>query len=93
MKASWNGQLIAESTETIIIEGNHYFPPSSINREFFKPSDSHTLCPWKGVASYYNVLVDGQENSDAAWFYSDPKDAAAGIKNFVAFWKGVKVEK
>ncbi len=93
MKAYWNGQLLADSPETIIIEGNHYFPPNALKKEFFKTSDSHTLCPWKGVASYYTIVVNGEENPDAAWYYAEPKDVAAGIKGYVAFWKGVKVEK
>ncbi|MBK0383213.1 DUF427 domain-containing protein [Pedobacter sp. SD-b] len=91
MKASWNGQTVAESNETIVIENNHYFPASSIKKEFFKPSNKHTSCPWKGEASYYTLEVDGQENTDAAWFYPNPKDAAKEIKDHVAFWKGVKV--
>lgn len=93
MKASWNGKTIAESEETIVIENNHYFPPSSIDKKFFVSSNKHTSCPWKGEASYYNIDVDGNENNDAAWFYPQPKDAAKEIKDYVAFWKGVKVEK
>jgi len=92
MKAIWNGQVLAESDNTIIIENNHYFSPDSVNMAFFKPSNTHTACPWKGMASYYNVAVDGKENQDAAWYYPEPKDAAKGIKNYVAFWKGVTVE-
>jgi uncharacterized protein (DUF427 family) len=91
MKATWNNQTLAESDDTIVIENNHYFPASSINKEFFKASDKHTVCPWKGDASYYTVEVDGQTNADAAWYYPDPKDAAKEIKGYVAFWKGVKV--
>ena len=91
-KAIWNGAVLAESEKTEIVEGNHYFPPESINREYFKDSDSHTTCPWKGVASYYTIKVDGQDNKDAAWYYPAPKEAAANIKGHVAFWKGVKVE-
>jgi uncharacterized protein (DUF427 family) len=91
MKATWNNQTLAESDDTIVIENNHYFPASSINKEFFKPSDKHTVCPWKGDASYYTVEVDGQSNADAAWYYPNPKDAAKEIKDYVAFWKGVKV--
>jgi len=93
MKAIWNNQIIAESNQTIIIEGNHYFPPDSIQREFFKSSDTHTTCHWKGVASYYSLEVDGQINKDAAWHYPDTKPMASGIKGYIAFWKGVKVEK
>jgi uncharacterized protein (DUF427 family) len=92
MKAIWNGQVLAESDDTIVIENNHYFHPDSINRDFFKSSDTHTVCPWKGLASYYTIEVDGNDNPDAAWYYPEPKDAAAGIKNYVAFWKGVTVE-
>lgn len=91
MKAEWNGKVIAESDDTIVIEGNHYFPENSIKKEFFTSSGTHTTCPWKGEASYYSLEVDGKENKDAAWYYSDPKPAAAPIKNRIAFWKGVKV--
>ena len=91
MKAIWNGAVLAESDETIVIEGNHYFPEDAINREFFKPSETHTVCGWKGTASYYDVVADGKTNRDAAWFYPEPKDAAKEIKNRVAFWKGVEV--
>ncbi len=91
MKAIWNNQLLAESEETIVVENNHYFPESSLNKAFFKPSDKHTSCPWKGQASYYSLEVNGQVNTDAAWYYPDPKDAAAQIKNYVAFWKGVEI--
>ncbi len=91
MKAEWNGKVIAESDDTVVIEGNHYFPEGSIKKEFFKVSGTQTNCPWKGIASYYSLDVDGQENKDAAWYYADPKPAAAPIKNRVAFWKGVKV--
>ena len=92
MKAVWNGKVLAESNETIIIENNHYFPPNSINQEFFSKTDTHTVCPWKGTASYYTLEVDGEKNADAAWYYPTPKDAASQIKDYVAFWKGVKVE-
>jgi uncharacterized protein (DUF427 family) len=92
MKATWNGVLLAQSDETVVVEGNHYFPSDSINREYFQGSDAHTTCPWKGEASYYNVVVDGQVNKDAAWYYPDPKPAAKEIKDRVAFWRGVKVE-
>jgi uncharacterized protein (DUF427 family) len=93
MKAIWNNQIIAESEETVVIEGNHYFPPSAIKSEFFKPSQTHTTCPWKGTASYYSLEVIGESNKDAAWFYPEPKPAAREIQGHVAFWKGVKVEK
>ena len=92
MKAIWNNEVIAESNETVVIEGNHYFPHDSIKKEYFTTSDTHTTCPWKGVASYYTVEVNGSENPDAAWYYPETSDMAKGIKNYVAFWKGVKVE-
>ena len=83
--------MLAESDETIVIEGNQYFPPDSINRELVRKSSTHTTCPWKGQASYYDVIVNGDTNKDAAWFYPEPKDAAKEIKGYVAFWKGVTV--
>ena len=92
MKATWNNQVIAESNQTIVVENNHYFPAESLKKEMFKPSSTHSSCPWKGSASYYSVSVDGKINTDAAWFYPEPKDAAKQIKGYVAFWKGVKVE-
>ena len=91
MKATWNGQIIAESNDTIVVESNHYFPASSIKKDLFKSSTKHSSCPWKGEASYYSLEVDGKENTDAAWYYPNPKDAAKEIKGYVAFWKGVKV--
>ena len=91
MKASWNGAVLAESDETIVVEGNHYFPPSSLHRDALRESDHQTKCPWKGTASYYDVVVDGEENPNAAWVYRSPKDAASEIKDHVAFWKGVEV--
>ncbi len=91
-KAIWNDVIIAESNETIVVEGNHYFPPDSINRAFFKENSRHTTCPWKGVASYYDVEVDGKVNQESAWYYPDPKAAAKQIKNYVAFWRGVQVK-
>jgi uncharacterized protein (DUF427 family) len=91
MKAIWNGAVIAESDATIVVEGNHYFPPESVRREYLQPSDTHTTCPWKGVASYYHVVVGGQVNRDAAWYYPEPKPAASHIKDYVAFWRGVQV--
>lgn len=92
MKATWNEQVIAESSDTIVVENNHYFPADSVRREFFKDSDTHTTCGWKGVASYYSLVVDGRENCDAAWYYPEPKPAAAEIKDRIAFWKGVKID-
>ena len=92
MKAVWNDEILAESDKTIVIENNHYFPPQSLNRKFFKKSDSHTHCPWKGDASYYTVEVNGKQNRNAAWFYPEPMKAAEAIKDYVAFWKGVEVQ-
>lgn len=91
MKAIWNGKVIAESDDTVVIEGNHYFPADTIKKEFFVDSPLNTVCPWKGTASYYSLKVDGKENKDAAWFYTGPKEAAKVIKDRVAFWKGVEV--
>jgi uncharacterized protein (DUF427 family) len=91
MKALWHGAVLAASDDTIVVEGNHYFPPSSINMKYFRPSSTHTTCPWKGLASYYNVEVEGEVNPDAAWFYPEPKEAAQNIKNYVAFWKDVEI--
>ncbi len=92
MKATWQGTTIAESDGTVVVEGNHYFPAESIHREYFSPTDTHTTCGWKGEASYYDVKVNGAVNKDAGWYYPDPKSAAANIKNYVAFWKGVAVQ-
>ena len=92
-KAIWNDTIIAASDVFEVVEGNIYFPASSIKREYFQDSATNTTCPWKGVASYYNVVVDGQTNQDAAWNYPSPKDAAKQIKDHVAFWKGVSVER
>ena len=92
MKATWNGTVLAESDQTIVVEGNHYFPPDAVHREYFQESATHSTCPWKGEASYYTVAVDGQQNPDAAWYYPQPKDAAKEITDYVAFWHGVKVE-
>ena len=91
-KAVWNGVVLAQSEHCIALEGNQYFPPDSVNRAYLKNSDTHTLCPWKGTASYYDVVVNGQTNKDAAWYYPTPKDAAKEIANYVAFWHGVGVE-
>lgn len=90
-KAIWNGVVLAESDQTEMVEGNHYFPPNSINQEYFTENSHHTTCPWKGVASYYTIEVDGQKNENAAWYYPTPKEAASNIKNYVAFWRGVQV--
>ena len=90
-KAKWNGVVVAESDQTIVVEGNHYFPPDSINMEYFKPSDAHTFCPWKGVASYYDIIVDDGENQRAAWYYPNPSKSAKRIQNYIAFWRGVRV--
>jgi uncharacterized protein (DUF427 family) len=91
MKAIWNNQVIAESNDTVVVENNHYFPKDSVKHEYLQPSHTHTVCPWKGLASYYTLEVDGTQNLDAAWYYPDPKPAAANITGYVAFWKGVKV--
>lgn len=92
-KAIWENTVLAESDRTVEVEGNQYFPPEAIKMEFFHASDQHTTCPWKGLASYYNVEVSGKRNPNAAWYYPEPKPAAKQIKDYVAFWKGVKVEK
>ena len=92
MKAVWNDITLAESDATIEVEGNAYFPPDTIKRQYFRETATHTTCGWKGLASYYTVVVDGKANPDAAWFYPDPKPAAAEIKDYVAFWKGVRVQ-
>lgn len=92
MKAIWNNTVVAESNNTVVVEGNHYFPKDAIKPEFFTDSTTHTTCPWKGLASYYSLQVDGKANPDAAWYYPEPKDAASQIKDHVAFWKGVRVE-
>ncbi len=93
MQATWNQQVIAESDETRIVEGNHYFPPTAIKPEFYQDSARHTVCPWKGVASYYDIVVGGERNPGGAWYYPEPSHAAKQIENYVAFWQGVKVEK
>ncbi|MGA8046892.1 MAG: DUF427 domain-containing protein [Dermatophilaceae bacterium] len=92
MRATWNGTTIAESDDTVVVEGNHYFPADSLDRSLIRESDTHTVCPWKGTASYYTLVVDGKENVDAVWYYAEPKDAARQIAGRVAFWKGVVVE-
>ena len=91
MKAIWNNTVIAESDNTVVVENNHYFPAESIKKEYFKESNTHTTCPWKGVASYYTIDVDGKVNNDAAWYYPETSELARQIKGFVAFWKGVEV--
>jgi uncharacterized protein (DUF427 family) len=91
MKAIWNDVIIAESDETVIIEGNHYFPAECIKKLYFKSSNTKTVCPWKGTAAYYSIVADGMENTDAAWYYPNPTEKAENIKNHVAFWKGVKI--
>jgi uncharacterized protein (DUF427 family) len=91
-RAIWNDTVLAESDRCLVVEGNQYFPPDGIKREYFKPSETHTVCGWKGIASYYDVVVNDQVNKDAAWYYPTPKDAAGQIAGYVAFWRGVKVE-
>ena len=91
MKAIWNGETIASSDETVVVDGNHYFPADSLERRYLRESDTTSICPWKGTASYYDVLVADEVNSDAAWFYPEPKEAAEQIRGHVAFWRGVEV--
>lgn len=91
-RAIWNGAVIAESDATIVVEGNHYFPPEAVKREYLRDSQTHTICSWKGTASYYDVVVNGAVNRDAAWYYPAPKEAAKQIAGYIAFWRGVKVE-
>ena len=91
MKATWNGAVIAQSDDTVVVEGNHYFPAASVREDLLRPSDTQTVCPWKGTASYKGIEVDGQVNGDAAWYYPEPKDAAREITGRYAFWKGVEV--
>ncbi|MGB3617683.1 MAG: DUF427 domain-containing protein [Catalinimonas sp.] len=91
MQATWNGEVIADSDKTLVVEGNHYFPPEAVKQEFLRPSDKHTTCPWKGEASYHHLNVGGEQNADAAWYYPEPKGAARQIKDHIAFWKGVQV--
>jgi uncharacterized protein (DUF427 family) len=92
-RATWNGAVIAESDQIEMVEGNVYFPPEAVNRDYLRESRTHTVCGWKGTASYYDLVVDGQTNADAAWYYPQPMDAATNIRDHVAFWKGVEVEK
>lgn len=91
-KAIWNGKVLAESNDTVVVDGNHYFPPDSVNRDFFHDSNHHTVCGWKGTASYFDLSVDGKINQQAAWYYPDPKESASNIRDHVAFWKGVEVQ-
>ncbi len=91
ISAIWNGRTIAQSDDTVVVEGNHYFPESALDRTLVKPSTTTSVCGWKGTANYYSLVVDGKENKDAVWFYADPKSAASQIKGRVAFWKGVEV--
>ena len=91
VEARWNGAVIASSDETVVVEGNHYFPPDAVDASLLKPSGTTTVCPWKGTAHYFHVVVEGEENSDAAWYYPEPKPAAAEIRDRIAFWKGVEV--
>ncbi len=92
MKATWQGTVIAQSDDTVVVEGNHYFPADAVDQSLLRPSETHSVCPWKGTASYWSLEVDGATNVDAAWYYPDPKDAAAQIRDRVAFWRGVTVE-
>lgn len=91
VKAIWNDAVIAESDATVVVEGNHYFPPESVRREYLRPSDTTTVCGWKGTAQYYDLVVNGQTNAGAAWYYADPKEAAENIRGRIAFWRGVQV--
>lgn len=91
MKAIWNGQVIAESNDIVTVEGNSYFPLESVNKEYLRDSETHSRCPWKGLASYYDLVVEGKTNPDAAWYYPSPSDLASSIKEKVAFWKGVQI--
>lgn len=91
MKAIWNNEILADASETVIVDGNHYFPPASLHKQFFKKSEKQTVCSWKGTANYYDIEVNGKSNKEAAWFYPEPKSAANNITGFVAFWKGVQI--
>lgn len=91
MNATWHGTTLAESDETVVVEGNHYFPADSVKQEYLRPSETETVCPWKGTARYQTIEVDGERNEDAAWYYPEPKPAAAEIRDRVAFWRGVTV--
>ena len=91
MKAIWNGAVLAQSDQTVVVEGNHYFPQSSVNQDYLLPSETHTVCPWKGTASYYTIQAGGRTNPDAAWYYPEPKPGAEQVTDRVAFWKGVEI--
>jgi uncharacterized protein (DUF427 family) len=91
VRATWNGVLLAESDDTVVVEGNHYFPASAVRTDYLRPSQTHTFCPWKGTASYYSIEIDGETNRDAAWYYPEPKDAATAVTDRNAFWRGVTV--
>jgi uncharacterized protein (DUF427 family) len=91
VKASWNGAVIAQSDDTVVVEGNHYFPPEAVNHDFLRPSATTSVCPWKGTAHYHSLEVGGKENPDAAWYYPEPKAAAGNIRGRIAFWKGVEI--
>ena len=91
MQAIWNGKVIAKSDDTVVVEGNHYFPASAVDRDYLAQSSKTSVCPWKGTANYYSLMVDGETNADAAWYYPDPKPAAAEIQGRIAFWRGVQV--
>ena len=91
-KATWNGTVLAQSNDTVIIDGNHYFPPVSVNKQYFQESNTHSTCPWKGTANYYDIEVNGQTNKDAAWFYPNAKEKAKHFEGYVAFWRGVQIE-
>ncbi len=91
-KAIWNNVVLAESTQTVVVEGNHYFPPESVNWQYFQHSQERTVCPWKGIASYYDIVINGQVNKGGAWYYPEPKPSAANVKGRIAFWRGVRVE-
>jgi len=91
MRAIWNGEIVADSNETEIVEGNHYFPPESVNHEFLRETPTRTTCPWKGIANYYDVVVDEKVNCDAAWYYPEAKEAAKSIEGRIAFWRGIDV--
>lgn len=92
MRALWKGEVIAESDDTVVVEGNHYFPPEAVERQFLRDSAESSVCPWKGTAAYYDIEVDGERNAGAAWYYPEPKPEAAAIANHVAFWRGVEIE-
>ena len=92
MQAIWKGTVVAESDQTVVVEGNHYFPPTALRAEYFEPSSTHTVCGWKGLASYYTLTVGGAQNIDSAWYYPEPKEAVRQIAGYVAFWRGVQIK-